>query len=716
LATRTLQKIAYVTLMGTGSALLSLLLWATGALDRLEFVTWAWRVNYFAAPGPATSKIKLILLDQNSLDWGARENGLSWPWPREVYGPVFDFCARSGAKAIIFDVICSEPSVYGASDDAALGDAIRRAPALVGTLFCGKDTGSAAAWPKDVRRQRLVIDHLNEWLTDLRRESVVMPYASFPIPEVANSASLLANVMDGPDVDGVFRRVSPFRVFDGQPVLSLGIAPYAAVDASAHGPAFARIDDHLLQIGSVTVPIDRSGKAILRFRGPSGTHATYSAASVIQSELRLRAGEAPTIEDVHVFKDCYVFFGLSAPGLYDLRPTPVGNVYPGVEIYATMLDNLLSRDFMVDASKMLVVSATLFLAWTSAFAVVLFSRKAWHSLLIIGIFLPVPAAAGMAAYALGVWWPVVVDESSVVAALVGGLVFNYATEGRQKTFLKHAFKHYLSPAVIERILDDPSKLKLGGERRELTILFSDLQGFSSISERLDPEALTCLLNDYLSDMTDIILEEGGTLDKYEGDAIIAFWNAPLEQSDHAVRACRAALRCQHKLEERREEFRQRTGETLRARIGIHTGTVVVGNMGSRSRFDYTVLGDAANLASRLEGANKPFGTYLMVSEVTWAQVNGRLSGREIGQLRVVGRKTPVRVYEPLGFEGEAKTAAVESFHRGLAYCYRKQWLEALAIFESLPDDPLASVYAHRCKALSCDPSSSWDGVWNLTEK
>lgn len=715
MATRNLKKIVYVTLIGTGSALISLLLWATGAVDRLEFVTWAWRVNYFAAPGPATSRIKLILLDQNSLDWGARENGLSWPWPREIYGPVIDFCARSGAKAVIFDVIYSEPSVYGASDDALLGESIRRAPAFVGTLFGGKDTGSAAAWPEDVRRPRLVFDHLDEWLKDPGRESVVMPYASFPIPEVANSASFLGNVMDGPDVDGVYRRVTPFRVFDGQPVLSLGIAPYAAVDASGHGPALARIDDHLLQIGSAAIPIDRSGKAILRFRGPSSTHPTYSAASVIQSELRLRAGEEPTI-DVGVFKDCYVFFGLSAPGLYDLKPTPVGNVFPGVEIYATMLDNLLSRDFMVDASRMLVVSVTLFLAWISAFAVVLFSRKAWHSLLIITIFLPVPAAAGMAAYAFGVWWPVAVGQGGVVASLVGGLVFNYATEGRQKAFLKHAFKHYLSPVVIERILDDPSKLKLGGERRELTIFFSDLQGFSSISERLGPEDLTGLLNDYLSDMTDIILEEGGTLDKYEGDAIIAFWNAPLEQSDHALRACRAALRCQHKLEERREEFRQRTGETLRARIGIHTGMVVVGNMGSHSRFDYTVLGDAANLASRLEGANKPFGTYLMVSDVTWAQVNGLLSGREIGQLRVVGRKTPVRVYEPLGFENEPNTAAIESFHRGLAYCYRKQWLEARAVFESLPDDPVATVYAHRCKALSCDSSSSWDGVWNLTEK
>ena len=222
---------------------------------------------------------------------------------------------------------------------------------------------------------------------------------------------------------------------------------------------------------------------------------------------------------------------------------------------------------------------------------------------------------------------------------MAALGLNYVTEGRQKAFYRHAFKHYLSPVVIDRLLEEPSRLKLGGERRELSIFFSDLQGFSSISERLDPQALTTLLNDYLSDMTDIILEEEGTVDKYEGDAIIAFWNAPLTQPDHALRACRAALRCQQKLRERNQEFLQRAGSAFWMRIGINTGPVVVGNMGSRQRFDYTVLGDAANLASRLEGANKAFGTDTMVAESTWIQTNGQLKGREIGLLRVVGRQT-----------------------------------------------------------------------------
>ena len=226
--------------------------------------------------------------------------------------------------------------------------------------------------------------------------------------------------------------------------------------------------------------------------------------------------------------------------------------------------------------------------------------------------------------------------------LAGAVILNYATEGRKKAFIKKAFRHYLSPAVIERILEDPSQLKLGGERKELTILFSDLEGFTTISEKLDPENLTSLLNLVLSDMTEIILDEGGTLDKYEGDAIIAFWNAPIDQPDHAERACRAALKCQQKIRERQEEYSSKAGAPIRMRIGINTGAVVVGNMGSAKRFDYTVLGDAANLASRLEGANKFFGTRIMVSEQTWKKTSGRFAGRRLGLVRVAGEAGPWR--------------------------------------------------------------------------
>jgi adenylate cyclase len=345
------------------------------------------------------------------------------------------------------------------------------------------------------------------------------------------------------------------------------------------------------------------------------------------------------------------------------------------------------------------------------------SRSAGGAVGWVVFFVLVPLAAGFGMYRLGWWWPVMVQEVAVLLALGIGEIVNYSTEGKQKRFIKGAFKQYLSGEVIEQMLKNPDQLKLGGEKRELSIFFSDLQGFSAISEKLGPVALTALLNDYLTDMSDIIMEEGGTVDKYEGDAIIAFWNAPLTQADHAVRACQAALRCQRKLNERRPEFYERTGVQLFMRIGIHTGDVVVGNMGSHNRFNYTVLGDAANLASRLEGANKPFGTFFMVSEVTWSQA--RVAGfhaREIGSIMVVGRKAPVKVFEVLGLGDEPAPPWLAGWEKALLCLRVGKWKDARELFAGWPDDPLARKYLQLCDELLAGSLAGWDGIWKLTEK
>ncbi len=390
-------------------------------------------------------------------------------------------------------------------------------------------------------------------------------------------------------------------------------------------------------------------------------------------------------------------------------------VAPGVLIHAAVLDNLLAGDFLRECPTPAVAVSLLLLALLAAVAVTLTAR-AWQGGVLALVFLPLPWVAGFAAYGAGYWWPIVAAEAATVLALAGALLVNYAVEGRQKAFIKGAFKHYLSGAVIEQLIENPDQLRLGGERKELSIFFSDIQKFSTFSEKLDPPTLIALLNDFLSDMTEVILEEEGTLDKYIGDAIVAFWNAPLTQGNHARRAIRTALRCQRKLAARREEFRERTGVDLYMRIGVHTGEVVVGNMGSRERFDYTVLGDAANLASRLEGANKAFGTYLMVSESSWEAAGGAFSGRELGKIRVVGRKTPVTVFQPWGEKGEKAPREWELFARGRDLCYRGAWKEALEILEELKDDPPSRVYAERCRKLLAEPNAAWDGIWNLTEK
>lgn len=700
----------------------ALLTWRTGILDRWEYTLWAWRVEFFAKPSPVTERIKLVLLDQASLDWGKNQCGLSWPWPREVYAPVIDFCKRNGARAVIFDVLYTEPSVYGVSDDEALGKAIERAPAFVGAVSLHSEAISATSWPANIPDRSCI------QLQGLREESSSFPdsdnnirSATFPVEEVAANASNLGNVMEEPDPDGIFRRVHLFNVFDGKAVPSLGLAAFKAIkevsDPGAQGSLRGLVSGDRIEILGRSMPVDSEGRMIIRFRGKAGTFQTFSASSIIQAELAAAAGDGKMLKGAECFRDSYVFFGFSAPGLMDLRPTPVSRICPGVEIHATVLDNLLAGDFLSDSPAWIVILASFLLCAIASLAVVTLGRQgAWHSVPVVAVVVPLPLACGFVAYSLGWWLPVVVLEGGVLFSVGGTLVLNYASEGRQKAFLKKAFSQYLSPAVIERLVHDPSKLKLGGERREITIFFSDLEGFSTFSEKLDPEALTRLLNDYLSDMTDIILDEGGTLDKYEGDAIIAFWNAPVAQDDHAERACRAALKCQRKLQSRREEFRRRTGVALRARIGINTGEVVVGNMGSKRRFDYTILGDAANLASRLEGANKAFGTFTMISEATWERTSGKFNGREIGLIRVVGRGKPVRVFELLTTSENVDMENIREFERGLASCRNARWPEALEVFERIPGDPVAEVYGRKIRTVLQKTEAHWDVIWNLAQK
>ncbi|MFH1844386.1 MAG: adenylate/guanylate cyclase domain-containing protein [bacterium] len=720
--------------IGLGAAVLAAGLWSVGWLDSWEYTTWSWRVRQAAAPSQASDKIKIILLDQDSLDWGKEENSLCWPWPREVYSPLIDFCRRGGARSLAFDVLFTEYSCHGGVwSDQMLGSAMAQFDGFVGAIFLERlrdgdgaetdtslfaagtildaDPATSPRWGSLSRTWRW--DGLAEWFAADHPQILYAGAATRPIAEIADSVAALANVSDFPDDDGVFRRASLLRIMGGRPVPSLGLASYLVWADRAGLDSRLRLESGRLSVGEYEIPIDDAARAVLGFVGRTGTHETFATAAVIESELRLLEGKEPGI-DPEVFRDCHVFFGFSAPGLLDLRPTPMSRVTPGVEIHATVLDNLLSGGFLRGAPQTLSLAVTALLAVLAGMLVAA-GKKAWHSVGAFVLFLPLPVLLGLLTYGNGWWWPVVVGEIARAGSVVGGVVLNYATEGRQKRFIKQAFRYYLNPHVIDRIIDDPGQLQLGGERRELTILFSDLEGFTSISEKLDPQALTELLNDYLSDMTDIILEEGGTLDKYEGDAIIAFWNAPLSLPDHAACACRAARRAQDQLAARREEFWQRTGAELKMRIGIHTGEVVVGNMGSSQRFNYTVLGDAANLASRLEGANKVFSTYSMISESTWTQARDTVLAREMGQLRVVGRQEPVRVFELVGLADETAPAHLAEFAYGLKACYAGELSDAVNRFAALPDDPVAQAYSVRCRQALAD-GEPFVGVWNLTKK
>jgi adenylate cyclase len=689
-----------------------------GVFDYLEYKTYDFRIRLFAKSGRPADDIVVILLDQASIDWARQERGWGWPWPRQAYGELLDYMNAAQAHAVAFDVIFSEPSVYGPEDDAAFVRASQSFGRAVQTVFFSTQSGNTVTWPGEANKplfNPVDFDAVLPRFSLSGEDPETRIGAQFPITGLLDAAGVLGNIAGTADSDDVFRGMSLFTLFDGKAVPGLSAA--ALLAAGADGDISYNKQKNLIEWGAYTIPVDKNGRTLLRFRGSLDRYIPYSIADILKSAEAHRTGGAPEYppED---FSGKYVFFGYYAPGLFDICTTPVSSVYPGMGMHITMLDNILTQDFISEIPFWLTV---LIIAGMIILITALVSHSGRIPLSVGGtvLILAVFIAAAFFAFVRGFWVPLIPPLTGLLTAFLAATLYNYATEGSQKRFIKSAFSQYLSPTVIEQLLANPGLLSLGGERREISIFFSDVQGFTTISEKLDPAQLTELLNDYLSFMTDTILDSGGTIDKYEGDAIIAFWNAPLNFEDHAARALSASMACQKKLADRQDFFNTKYGCRLLTRIGLNTGYAVVGNMGSSKRFDYTMLGDSVNLAARLEGLNKQFGTYLMCTETTFnhALRAGPFFGRKLAQVAVVGKKEAVTVYEPMPeavFRG--KEYILKNFDTARDLFYQGSFAEALPLFEALVEqDKPAFFYADQCRYYLKNPGE-WKGFWQATSK
>ncbi|MDR2103088.1 MAG: adenylate/guanylate cyclase domain-containing protein [Treponema sp.] len=684
----------------------------------LEYKAYDFQVRLFAESSAPSEDIILVLLDQPSIDWAYRERGWSWPWPRKAYAELVDYMNLAGAESVAFDVIFSEPSVYGPGDDAEFIRASADFGRVIQTVFFGSQSGNTFSWPQNQGLPLFEPAGFGPLLDAYRLadSSGGQIGAQFPIPGLRDAAGALGNITGLHDFDDTLRRGSLFYIFDGKAVPGLSAASLLVRGGDArlvYNPKKQRIE-----WGAYTIPVDREGKTLLNFRGNLDRYIPYGAGDILQSAEALKQGKAPLLppED---FTGKYVFFGFYAPGLFDIFNTPISSVYPGVGMHITMLDNILKQDFIRESASWVNI---LIIALPSIFIVLLTLFAKRIPLTVGGAVLAFILITGLGAGAysfLKLKIPLAAPLAGILTAFLASLLYNYATEGSQKRFIKSAFSQYLSPTVIDQLLANPERLSLGGERREISIFFSDVQGFTSISEKLDPSKLTELLNDYLSFMTDTILDSGGTIDKYEGDAIIAFWNAPVDYPDHAARALEASMLCQKKLAERQDFFYEKYGCRLLTRIGLNTGYAVVGNMGSAKRFDYTMLGDAVNLAARLEGLNKQFGTYLMCTEATFNKaVQARpFFGRKLAQVAVVGKKEAVTVFEPMAeavFQG--KVDILKKFDAARELFYRGGFAAALPRFEALAEADRASFfYAEQCRYYREHPAD-WKGHWQAVSK
>jgi len=692
-----------------GSFFLTLLLHELLIFQPLERKSWDLRLRLFSQASQADKDIVVFLIDQYSLDVYEEQQGLPWPWPREFYSYLVDYLKAGGAKAVYIDLIFSESSGYGVQDDLVLASSMKKAGNVFLPVFLSKSQKES----EDSK-----VKNLEPYSWDVSEKALdkIHRMKSVTLPEkvLLRASEGIGNVRFSPDEDGIYRRIPLLFSYKGMiiPSLPLEISEFAEQEKihikKGRGIWFE----------DKKIPLDDSGQMIIKYYGPQGTYPSYSVASIINSWAQIKEGVKPQVPPEE-FKGKVVFIGSSAPGIYDLRPTPFSSVYPGVEIQATVLNNILNKDFIALPGKWVALFFILALALFTGMGVSLIERP-WIISFFFVICLALPAGASIVFYFSGYWWEFVAPEFAVLVSFISAALLNYSLEGRRRRFIKNVFRFYLSPSLIDMIVKDPEILKLGGDKKEITSLFTDIRGFTSISESLSPEELVELLNLYLSEMSRIILDFRGTLDKYEGDAIIAFWNAPLDQEDHAFNACRAALECQDRLKNMRSHFKSKYGHELFMRIGINTGPAVVGNMGSQRRFDYTAIGDTVNLASRLEGACKQFKVSILIGEETQRRTKHRILTREVDAIRVVGKRRPAKVYEVLAEKDKADKNQIElvsDFQKALEVYKKREWNKAKVLFQKINQDNLSGLYVERCVEFGKNPPPlDWDGVFDMKNK
>lgn len=488
-----------------------------------------------------------------------------------------------------------------------------------------------------------------------------------------------------------------------------------------------------------SIPIGEQGDLMINYAGPRYMYAHISVADLLdtrkpnlnvthhrldpQTKKYLPQIEF-SVEKSKFLKDKILVFGATATGIYDLRVTPFEENYPGVETHANVVDNLLSNSFFVHHPDEPVYMLVLLLGLGILFSFLLANLGAVSGILFTIISLAsIYFADKFFFFQKGTIVAILFPMTLVATTYVVLTFYKYFTEERKKKELKGTFEKYVSPAIVNEVLADPSNIQLGGRKEKLTVFFSDIRGFTTISEKLDPKTLSDFLNAYLTPMTNLVFSNKGTLDKYMGDAIMAFFGAPIHFPDHAKHAARCALQNVVKLKELQAEFRAQGLPLIDIGIGLNTGDMSVGNMGSNTVRNYTVMGDSVNLGSRLEGINKQYGTRIIISEFTYEEIKNDFTAREIDWVRVKGKLKPVKIYELMS-EGKPEAAVAEMlkfFEDGFKLYHSQKWDEAGNSFNEalkvIPTDPVAKLYLDRClKYKENPPGPEWDGVFVMTSK
>jgi adenylate cyclase len=737
------------------------------------FLDWKFHVR-----GPQAPKNKIVIVE---VDSPALAEFGRWPWHRDKMAHLLDNLLALQPKAVGFDIVFSERDQIVSSDfldelndprarelhdtkyngDAQFTNALAQSLgvptkvvlgwALEGYCQPGLDSAEKCQLDDPARVEQLAeLEKDGARLTGLANFAIPQEWIHGPSINFKN-APLLTGVMPitnfgefqfvarsagffdaHPDPDAVIRRSVLLKAFEGRlyPALPLEMARVALDDELEiqTGPG-SKITSLRFKKSGRNIPITPLASTLVNFRGPRRTFKYVGISEVLNAQsldqsVTTETFRGPASESLRmIFQDAYVLVGVSALGVFDMRAFPFDSNVPGTEGHATILDNLLSSDFLsiggLRQETYAVIMLLTMLAMGIAFAMATERLESIPALILGALVI-----SGLwfvdfkLLFSRNIHW----DFSFLYAELGAIFVFTtgikYVLEERNKKFIKGAFSKYVAPAIVDSILKDPTKLSVGGERRELSILFSDIRGFTTMSEKMQPKQLATFLNDYLGIMTDVVFDTQGTLDKYIGDAVMAFWGAPLDQADHAYNSCEAARIMMRKLGENRPRFQEQYGVGVDIGIGINSGTVNVGNMGSERIFEYTVIGDHVNLASRLEGLTKEYHASILTTRFTMDDI--AKSGkplpphRTLDFVKVKGKNDAVELIQV--FENEGDPDQIQLFDEARRLYTQRRWDEAIALFQKV-DDGTSRMYIERCEQFRAEPpEDGWDGSWKMTTK
>ncbi len=692
--------------------------------------------------------IALILIDDKSITELGR-----WPWSRHHFATVVRQLATAGARVIAFDLLFSEPEAYptrhalqalrtafealdlpeqssalqefhktlvtlaeSEDPDTTLATALREARHTLlafsfETAASGQHSALATIAPPPFVRAAAY-----RALQGAGPEPPILPLSAgkllLPIAPLAQAAQSIGHVQIAFDTDGTPRYEYPVVPYQDAYYPSLALQALRLYLGLALEEIQVRFGVGI-QLGAVFVPTDEAMRLLINYYGPAGTFPTYSFVDVLHNRLPETA-----------FRDTIVLIGAAATGLGDTFVTPFSLVLPGIERHATVIANALRGDalqrrdttVLLDLGAMAVLG--LVIGWLGAVL-----PWSWGMLVTLILGAGYAVLNGLVVAWGGLWLNLLFPLLTVVGNYGAMTSYNFLTEARQRRLLRRAFQHYLHPTVVEQVSQHPELLALGGEQRELTVLFSDIRGFSTFAEQLAPEVLVQLLHEYFNAMTQAVVAEDGLVDKYIGDAIMAVYGAPLPMPDHAYHACHTALRMLDALRELQPRWQARGFPVIHIGVGINSGTMIVGNMGSDLRFSYTVMGDEVNLGARLEGVTKEYGTSIIISEATWEPIKDRLATRELDIIRVKGKDQPTRIFEVLSMLPLAPPQAklVQRFAEGLQAYRARRWGKALSLFQAalqeVPNDYPSQLYMQRCQEFQVTPPhDDWDGVYMMQTK